>query len=66
MIDDGKESDNTRHRAYDSQGRPYLKPPQEIRRVLLCTGQLYYHLSHARRARKIDDIVLVRLEQARY
>jgi 2-oxoglutarate dehydrogenase complex dehydrogenase (E1) component-like enzyme len=31
--------------------------------VLLCSGQIYYHLSQARRARKIDDIVLVRLEQ---
>jgi 2-oxoglutarate dehydrogenase E1 component len=63
VIDDGKESDNTRHKAHDAHGRPYLKPAAEIRRVLLCAGQVYYHLSQARRARKISDIVLVRLEQ---
>ena len=30
---------------------------------MLCAGQVYYHLSAARRARRIRDIVLVRLEQ---
>lgn len=63
VIDDGKESDNTRHKAHDRQGNPYLLPPANIQRVLLCSGQVYYHLSRARRSRRINNIVLVRLEQ---
>ena len=38
-------------------------PPDQMRRVVLCSGQIYYHLSNARRQRKIRDIALVRLEQ---
>ena len=63
LIDDGKGSDNTRHLAHDKAGRPFLQPPAEIVRVILCCGQIYYHLSRARRARRISNIVLVRLEQ---
>ncbi len=44
-------------------GEPFLLPAHGIKRVVLCTGQVYYHLSGARRARRIRDIVLVRLEQ---
>jgi 2-oxoglutarate dehydrogenase E1 component len=64
VIDDGKGSDNTRHLAHAKKtGKPYLQPAQEICRVLLCCGQIYYHLSRVRRSRRIDNIVLVRLEQ---
>ena len=63
MIDDGKGSDNTRHLARDRAGRAYLAPPADIVRVILCCGQIYYHLSNARRARRLANIVLVRLEQ---
>lgn len=57
-------SDNTRHLAYHPRtGEPYLLPPEQIRRVILCSGQIYYQLSKMRRAKKIRDIVLVRLEQ---
>lgn len=57
-------SDNTRHRSVNpSTGEPFLLPACDIRRVVLCTGQVYYHLSRPRRARRIRDIVLVRLEQ---
>lgn len=42
----GKSSDNTRHLAvHRATGEPYLLPPAAIRRVVLCTGQLYYQLS---------------------
>lgn len=34
-----------------------------VRRVILCTGKVYYHLMHARRARKVDDVVLGRVEE---
>lgn len=38
-------SDNTRHRSHHPvTGEPYLLPPQRIRRVILCTGQIYYRL----------------------
>ena len=92
-------SDNTRHRSHHPvTGEPYLLPPERIRRVVLCTGQMYYRLrcasaifastaalasgrcmepqsaagcrhlvwaccSNARRAAKVRDIVMVRLEQ---
>ncbi len=35
----------------------------KIRRVLLCSGKVYFDLLHARRARKIDDIAILRIEQ---
>lgn len=64
VIDDGKASDNTRHLAHDRRtGRPFLRPDADIARLVLCSGQLYYALSRARRARRIDSVVLVRLEQ---
>lgn len=57
-------SDNTRHRAVNpSTGEAFLLPAEAIWRVVLCSGQIYYHLSAARRVRRIRDIVLVRLEQ---
>jgi hypothetical protein len=46
VIDDGKASDNTRHMAVNAAtGQPYLLPAEAIRRVVLCTGQIYYQLS---------------------
>eukprot|EP00879_Flechtneria_rotunda_P017667 GHRR01018519.1.p1 GENE.GHRR01018519.1~~GHRR01018519.1.p1 ORF type:complete len:632 (+),score=225.54 GHRR01018519.1:2874-4769(+) len=64
VIDDGKASDNTRHRSVNkATGQPFLLPPDAIRRVVLCTGQVYYQLSKVRRAKRLRDVVLVRLEQ---
>ena len=40
-----------------------LAEDKKIRRVVLCTGKLYYDLFAAREERKITDVVLVRLEQ---
>jgi 2-oxoglutarate dehydrogenase E1 component len=40
-----------------------LKPDREIRRVILCTGKVYYDLYEAREAAGIDDIYLMRVEQ---
>lgn len=46
VIDDGKASDNTRHLSVNkATGEPYLLPPEHIRRVVLCSGQIYYQLS---------------------
>jgi 2-oxoglutarate dehydrogenase E1 component len=35
----------------------------KVRRVVLCTGKVYYDLLADREARKIDDVALIRLEQ---
>ncbi len=40
-----------------------LKPDREIRRVVLCSGKVYYDLLDAREAAGIDDVYLLRLEQ---
>jgi 2-oxoglutarate dehydrogenase E1 component len=46
VIDDGKASDNTRHLSVNkATGEPFLLAAQQIRRVVLCTGQIYYQLS---------------------
>ena len=40
-----------------------LKPDKEIRRVVLCTGKVYYDLYEGREAAGIDDVYLLRVEQ---
>jgi 2-oxoglutarate dehydrogenase E1 component len=40
-----------------------LKPANQIRRVVLCSGKVYYDLLQARTDQKVDDVALVRVEQ---
>ena len=40
-----------------------LKPDEEIRRVVLCSGRVYYDLLEERDERGIDDVYLLRVEQ---
>ncbi len=40
-----------------------LRPDAEIRRVVLCSGKVYYDLLEARDARRLDDVYLLRIEQ---
>jgi 2-oxoglutarate dehydrogenase E1 component len=40
-----------------------LADDKKIRRVVLCSGKLYYDLLAARTEKKINDIAIVRLEQ---
>jgi 2-oxoglutarate dehydrogenase E1 component len=40
-----------------------LKPDAEVRRVVLCSGKVYYDLLEERDARGIDDVYLLRVEQ---
>lgn len=40
-----------------------LAPDDKIRRVVLCTGKVYYDLLEDREKRGIDDVYLLRLEQ---
>lgn len=35
----------------------------KVRRVLLCTGKIYYELSATRKEKKVDDISIMRVEQ---
>jgi 2-oxoglutarate dehydrogenase E1 component len=37
--------------------------PSDVKRVLLCSGKIYYDLQHAREERKKKDIAIVRVEQ---
>jgi len=36
---------------------------KKVKRVVVCTGKVYYDLLAARRERKLDDVALVRVEQ---
>ncbi|TNE60021.1 MAG: 2-oxoglutarate dehydrogenase E1 component [Alphaproteobacteria bacterium] len=54
VLTDGAENDG---------GSVRLKPDQEIRRVILCSGKVYYDLYEEREARGIEDIQIIRVEQ---
>lgn len=51
------------HRFLDDDAKTELKAPSKIKRVVLCSGKVYYDLFEERQKRGIDDIELVRLEQ---
>jgi 2-oxoglutarate dehydrogenase E1 component len=36
---------------------------KKVRRVIICSGKVFYDLLEARRERKIDDVAIIRLEQ---
>ncbi|MBV1777311.1 2-oxoglutarate dehydrogenase E1 component [Burkholderiaceae bacterium DAT-1] len=44
-------------------GDPDQPNPKNVKRVVACSGQVFYDLLNARRERKIDDIAIVRIEQ---
>jgi 2-oxoglutarate dehydrogenase complex dehydrogenase (E1) component-like enzyme len=46
-----------------SSGGYQLVGPSKIRRVLFCSGKIFYHLFHARSAAGIRDVTIVRVEQ---
>ena len=47
----------------DSKEKIVLKPDGEIRRVVLCSGKVYYDLVDAREAAGQDDVYILRVEQ---
>ena len=50
----------------DAQSQPTaarLKSDDNIRRLVLCSGKVYYDLYEAREAAAIDDVYLMRIEQ---
>ena len=40
-----------------------IAPEEKVKRVVLCTGKVYYDLLQERRDRGIDDVAIVRVEQ---
>ena len=40
-----------------------LAKPEDIKRVVLCSGKVYFDLLQERRARKQDNLIILRLEQ---
>ncbi len=51
------------HRVLDDHDIGTLAKPKDIKRVVLCTGKVYYDLLQERRDRKIDNVMLIRVEQ---
>ncbi len=54
---------STFHRVLWDDDRESLVKADKIKRVVLCSGKVYYDLLAERRERKIDDVILIRLEQ---
>lgn len=55
--------DSTFHRYLWDDSWESLQKPEKIRRVVLCSGKVYYDLFEEREKRGIDDIVILRVEQ---
>ncbi len=53
----------TFHRILWDTDRDSLAKPDKIKRIVLCTGKVYYDLLQERRERKIDNVMLIRVEQ---
>jgi 2-oxoglutarate dehydrogenase E1 component len=56
----GKE---TFHRILWDDARDSLNKPKDIKRVVLCSGKVYYDLFEEREKRGIKDVMLLRVEQ---
>ncbi|MFP4313461.1 MAG: 2-oxoglutarate dehydrogenase E1 component [Alphaproteobacteria bacterium] len=55
--------DSAFHRILWDDDHAKLQKPAKVKRVVLCTGKVYYDLLAQRRERGIDDVVILRLEQ---
>ncbi len=54
---------STFHRILNDDAKDTLKAPAKIKRVILCSGKVYYDLYEERQKRGIDDIEIFRVEQ---
>ncbi len=55
--------DHTFHRLLWDDDHESLAKPAQIKRLVLCSGKVYYDLLQERRDRKIKDVMILRLEQ---
>jgi 2-oxoglutarate dehydrogenase E1 component len=55
--------DSAFHRYLWDDDKEKLAHPKKIRRVILCSGKVYYDLLQERRSRGINDIMILRVEQ---
>jgi 2-oxoglutarate dehydrogenase E1 component len=53
--------DTAFHRIFEESGE--LVADDKVRRVVLCSGKVYFDLLKARQERKIKDVALIRIEQ---
>ncbi len=51
------------HRVLWDSDKEELAKPKDIKRIVLCTGKVYYDLLQERRERKNKDIMILRVEQ---
>ena len=51
--------------AIDPQSKGFinLKKPKKIKKVILCSGKVYFDLLEAREKMKVDDVIIYRIEQ---
>lgn len=54
---------STFHRILWDDDRDQLAKAAKVKRVVLCSGKVYYDLLQERRERKIDDVMILRVEQ---
>lgn len=54
---------STFHRILWDDDKDILVKPEKMKRVVLCTGKVYYDLLEERRKREIKDVTILRLEQ---
>ena len=55
--------DSTFHRVLWDDDRDQLVAPEDMKRIVLCSGKVYYDLLAERRERGIKNITILRLEQ---
>ncbi|MDD3021490.1 MAG: 2-oxoglutarate dehydrogenase E1 component [Alphaproteobacteria bacterium] len=54
---------STFHRVLWDDGRANLNADKDIKRIVLCSGKVYYDLLEERNKRELKDVVLLRVEQ---